>query len=489
MHPFLAPCLLPLLLSHPSPLAASRAEGFLRRGDIEGAVSALREDIVRNPADLDVQELLIDTYLTLGLGASVERHYLDKATQNLGNADAWYLAGRAAITADGARRAYERALALRPDHARAFMGMAAVDRAQGQLDKARTAYRKALELDPGLAEAHVGLGATYLAEGRRDEALAVARKAIEAVPADPEAWLVAASLDPEHAVALLRAGSAAVPDEPRLHQALGRALLESGKASEAVRAYDAALALRPSVPEALLERELAVSMKAGNLDLKGAATLLRAREGAREAPGLALETVDGLIAEYPRCPMLHSARAHLLASMNRPSEAEAAFKRALSLAPGDPEALAGLGLLYLVRDRPTDALPLLVKAREARPRDASLAISVAMARARVESAAAGMKDLERAVRDFPGDPRPVVSLATLMARAGDREGARRYLEEQVARNPHPNVIVALANAARDTGRLDEALALLERLARETEDPRFAEAAAGIREAKAAGSRP
>lgn len=463
---------------------SSKAEQLLRRGDVEGAITATRESLRKNPSDLDAHELLIDTYLSLGLGETIETHYHDKATQNLGSADAWYLYGRAATQADAARSAYDRALSLRPEHARALMGLGAIDRAQNQLEAAQGHYERALALDPSLPEAWAGLGACHLARGEPESALTIARKALTQVPTDPEAYLIVASLDSAHAISVLKAGADAVPDESRLHLALGREYLEKGEARAALQSIERALSIRPGLAEGILDRELALALNAGTLDSKGIMRLMQARDQAREAPQAALGLLDGLAKDHPSSAMVQAARGHVLSSLQRNTEAEAAFRSALALSPSDAEASAGLGLLLLVKDQPAQAVPFLETARRQRPSDSSLAMALGMAKARSESAGAGMAVLAQAVKDFPSDPRPMVSLAAMLSRAGDREGAWRLLAENVRKNPHPNVIVALANAARDTDRVELALQLLDQLALETGDPRFSEAAAGIREARA-----
>jgi RNA polymerase sigma-70 factor (ECF subfamily) len=55
------------------------------------------------------------------------------------------------------------------------------------------------------------------------------------------------------------------------------------------------------------------------------------------APGTALELADGLGAELESYRYLHSTRAELLRRLGRPGEAADAYRRALSLTPGDVE--------------------------------------------------------------------------------------------------------------------------------------------------------
>jgi tetratricopeptide (TPR) repeat protein len=458
-----------------------QAVHLLRKGDVEGAAVVLRTQIHDRPKDMEAQELLLDIYANMGLGEALEKNYGARAKLDNQNADAWYLYGRAATTAGAAQTAYKKALEIDPKHARAMMGLASVDRALHKLEQAQEEYREALAIDDGLAEAWAGLGASYLADGEPSGAIAVARQALVAVPTDPEAFLVLASLVPEDAIPTLQAGITAVPDEPRLYHTLAREYLERGDASAAVSAYEQAAEVGDET-SVVLERQLAADVEAGTLDAAGAMRTLAARDQAPTEPAQSLEALTRLAQKWPRCGLLQVARGHVLAQLTRNDEAEAAFRAALKLDAQDPEANGALGLLMMVRQKPSTAVPFLDLALRYRPHDASLAIARGMALAQSVSAGAGIRVLAQTVLDFPQDPRPVVALATLQSAAGDKEGAWKMLEEAVYRNPHPNVLAALAAAARDTGRKDEAIALLERLGWQTEDPRFSEAAAALKEA-------
>ncbi len=164
-----------------------------------------------------------------------EKERLD--AQATGDLDAYmlYLKGRHfwnAHTPDGARKAIElflAAIALDPDYALAYSGLADAHSLLSDRRKAMEAAEKALALDPGLAEAHASLGlireefsrdiagaeeelqhaialnpsyamarhwyAMLLAvEGRSEEALAQLRKALELDPFSPVSAALAAEL-------------------------------------------------------------------------------------------------------------------------------------------------------------------------------------------------------------------------------------------------------------------------------------------------------
>jgi TonB family protein len=99
--------------------------------------------------------------------------------------EAWYQLG-AAYTGlrdlKEARKAFERALNLRPDFARAHAGLAAAFLDAGKLSDAEHHSRRALGLDPRQKEAHYVLGSVALRRERFGEAL---ERAEEALRTDP----------------------------------------------------------------------------------------------------------------------------------------------------------------------------------------------------------------------------------------------------------------------------------------------------------------
>ncbi len=86
---------------------------------------------------------------------------------------------------DRAISTFERALAIDPDYAEAWAGLATAYQVKGVflgltelLDKAISCAERALSLDPTLAEAHVALGSALFALGRHDQAATALEAAI-----------------------------------------------------------------------------------------------------------------------------------------------------------------------------------------------------------------------------------------------------------------------------------------------------------------------
>jgi tetratricopeptide (TPR) repeat protein len=106
-------------------------------------------------------------------------------------ARAWYERG-VAIEAggndvDGARRAYQRALASNPELADARCNLARLDHEAGDVAGAEAGYRLALCANPAVGVYWFNLGVAIEDQGRRAEAIAAYREALALAPRLPDA--------------------------------------------------------------------------------------------------------------------------------------------------------------------------------------------------------------------------------------------------------------------------------------------------------------
>jgi len=86
-------------------------------------------------------------------------------------AEAWVRKGALLAEAgerEAAREAFERALALDPQHPRAIVNLGNLELEAGRVEEAIERYRAALEIDPELADAHHNLAAAYRRKGDLD---------------------------------------------------------------------------------------------------------------------------------------------------------------------------------------------------------------------------------------------------------------------------------------------------------------------------------
>lgn len=128
-----------------------------------------------------------------------------------------------------ARMLLEKAITLKPDHARAYNNLATVLKEQGKLGEAVESYNKSITLQPDYAMAHCNLGNLLKDLGRFDEAEKSCRRAI--------------SLQPDYADA---------------HNNLASTLQKQGKNDEAIVSYSMAIKYNPENINAHINRSSAL---------------------------------------------------------------------------------------------------------------------------------------------------------------------------------------------------------------------------------------
>lgn len=150
---------------------------------------------------------------------------------------------------------YERAIALRPDHAEAHNNLAAAMVSEGWIEAAIAHYREALRVKPDYDEALSNLGVALLKRGKLAEAVACHEKAVAWRP-DHAGFLynlalaLAAQGRSEDAAARYREVLALKPDHIASHNNLGNLLVDRGHLDEAILHYKQAIGLDPGNAEA-----------------------------------------------------------------------------------------------------------------------------------------------------------------------------------------------------------------------------------------------
>jgi Tfp pilus assembly protein PilF len=152
-------------------------------------------------------------------------------------------------------------------------------------------------------------------------------------------------------------------------------------------------------------------------------------------------------------------------------EAEAQFKKVISLAPKEPLGYANLGLTYLRGSRYADAESQLRRARDIDPANADIGLIAAKLYSVTGRASQARTTLEQLRRDAPRNAHVLYALAELDAqrRAGDTVADSRYeneLREIVAIEPkNVAVRVKLIDAFARRGAADSAVRHLEEVRR------------------------
>jgi serine/threonine protein kinase/Tfp pilus assembly protein PilF len=248
----------------------------------------------------------------------------------------YYLRGRqlfhqrTANSLDAAEELYRRAIAMDPDYAIAFSGLADCscfrffEHAGGDeaLAQAESASRRALKLDPELAEAHASRGLALTYQRRFDEAIEEFDRAIE--------------LD------------ATLYEGPWYY---ARSLQAQGKVDEAVKYYERAAALRVDDYQALVFAGICY------------AALGRSDE-ARSANDRALASIERALALNPGDSRALYLGSSVLHERGEAIKSEEWIRRAVQSDPNNPLMLYNVGCFYATVGKTAQALDHLERAME-----------------------------------------------------------------------------------------------------------------------------
>lgn len=230
----------------------------------------------------------------------------------------------------------KRAVALNSNVAQLHSILGAALEALGSLDSALASYDKALALQANLAETHYNRASVLRKKGRPEEALKDYDAAIALAPGFAEAsynqGLVLDELErPLEACASYERAITAKADFAAAYFNWGLTLRRLGRLPEALASFDGALAANPEFAQARYSRGLVLH----TLNL----------------PEEALAEFDTAVALVPNYAEAYRAKALLLHELQRPEDAIASFDLSLVHCPGDPIALAGRGLSFLLSGR------------------------------------------------------------------------------------------------------------------------------------------
>ena len=147
--------------------------------------------------------------------------------------------------------------------ARRLCEKAARQAARGELPKAASIYRRVLELDPSHQSARRELAMVLMEADKPDEAIDVLLDALKTAPRDPQSLVILgnhyARQDGKTDIgfSLIRRACEVAPADPVAHNSLGALLVEADQPEEAVREFDTALALDPTLANAWYGRSVA----------------------------------------------------------------------------------------------------------------------------------------------------------------------------------------------------------------------------------------
>lgn len=298
-----------------------------------------------------------------------------------------------------AKEIYEGILKDHADAAEAYYGLGRVQAARGDQAAAAENYRKACELFPSYGAAHYGLVIAYRKLGRLAEAQEQARLH------DTHPYVVPPIDDP------LRDELRALDMSAAAHLERGVQLEEVGRIDDAIAETEKALELDPNLLKAHL-----------NL------LVLYGRTGNAEK---AKEHYEAVVAGNPeQFPEAYYNYGVLLMKENNFGQAEAAFRKAATLAPSNEAAHSNLGYLLEHEGKLSEAAVEYRKLIELRPNSRQ-------AHFELGRVLVNLQQYDEAIEQFrqtltPTDentPAYLYAMGAAYGRAGDSAHARDYLQQ------------------------------------------------------------
>jgi TolB-like protein/tetratricopeptide (TPR) repeat protein len=326
---------------------------------------------------------------------------------------------------------FEQALALDPDFARAWSGLAdsrllLADygglRAADAVAQAEPAVVRALDLAPGLGEAWASLGLLRMTAGQLEAAEGNLLEAIR--------------LDPHYDMALMW---------------LGGLYGQQGRLQARLEILERAHALSPLDPA--INVNLA-SMRSARGDHAGAVAML-----------------EDLLKVTPDSNIVRRSLADFLRVVGEPARALEQADRAWRQEPEAPASIVSLAMSLAALRRFDEAQRLVDRLPEQAPDRAALTLLLALQRDRSAPVPAILEPIVERVLDSDGpvlpEDRPLLQLTALSDYwNGRRDRALRTLEKLVETRPGASLLPeqldfaqSLMMALRESGRLDEAKAL------------------------------
>lgn len=456
----------------------------LTRGDAEAAFAQL-ETIAADTRDTAAEMAIVSARLKRGETDAALRALDAMERKQPGSATVAELRGlvhteRRDFVA--ARAALEKALSIEPARYSATARLAALDVKQGQTAQARKRLEAAITADPRNFSARMALaGLMHESGAGLPEIRELLAQGIKAAPAEPGPRLQLLELlivkrQFKDALAAGQEAAAALPDDPAVLDALGRAQALAGETQQATSTFRRltnldAKATQPHLRLADLykstgNREAAIASLRRALeidpDLEAAqgrlAEILLADGRGPEALALA----QGMQQRAPASASGYLFEGAVHQRLKAPESAMRAYRNGLERAAVKSELAAAVHRLLLVGGKDGEAEAFASRWRKDHPSDVGFTAAVANAalvRKQLPRAEALLREV---VAARPTDAQALNNLAWVTSSLG-KPGAVGYAQRAVDQRPNqPHFMDTLATALAGEKQLAEALALQKR---------------------------
>lgn len=341
---------------------------------------------------------------------------------------------------EAAARIYVDLSILEPSSLNVWRALGQVNRRAGNWSAARAAWLRVVELDSGKVEPHLELAWACHQMGDAEAARTELQHVLTHAPDHREGLMLLGRIlladDPKGSLTcwarLAELDPSAV--EPRLQAA--RIYLRLQRLDQAEANFNAVLERRSDHVEALTSLAGIISQR---------------------NPEAAVEVLIRWSEMDPAAVAPWVAIGRLYARLKQQAPAEAAFRRALDLAPSDPSALTGLGRIYSVNGKADDALAVWSRLAELTPEVVEPKIQIA--RIRQARRDPETEEALRAVLSIDSQNREALRhLAQLLGRTRATVNLALDTWERLA-SLDPGVVFPIAQRGRlleRVGRIDEA---------------------------------
>lgn len=426
------------------------AQVRLAAGDTERAFSDLESLAARDPSEYQAELALFTEYM--------RRRQYDKALQEVDNLEkkrtpgafvqnlrgSVYLAKR---DLKSARAAFEKALDLDPQLISAAHNLAIIDFEEGSTQAAQARYDRMLAKDPKneailLAQAEL----LAMTEETSQKAKAVIAQAIATHPTSVRARLALIGLeerqkDSKSALIAAQESIAAIPNDPKLTEALGSTQLVAGQTNQAVETFRKLVQLLPQNPLALLrlaEAQIAVKDYNGAIESEKKALALKPNFPAALVsltktylmsgrPEAAIAEARKLQKEQPDKAAGYALEGELLAAQRKWSEAARAFSAAIARQSAPVLTVRYYGALQNAGEG-AEASAMAHKWIADHPQDSTIPLMLAEQSQRAQDLAAAKVGYQKVLEIDSNNIVALNNLAWILAEEKDRKGIE-YAEQ------------------------------------------------------------
>jgi putative PEP-CTERM system TPR-repeat lipoprotein len=457
----------------------------LNKGDPATAFAELETIATQSPEDTFADQAIVS--------ARLKRREFDAALQavdvmlkkNPGNATALEMRGRVQVTRKdyvAAREAFEQALKVDPGLFSSVASLAGIDVQEKKFDQAKARLDAAIKTDPRNHYAYLALAEVRRRAGAsHDEITKILSEAIKVAPSDATArlQLIEQTLSKrqyKEALVVAQEAAAALPNDLRVLDAVGRAQMEAGDVEQAVSTFRriAGVDQKSAMPYVRLADVYKSSGKrpAAETALRKALEIEPGSQAAQEslmnlmlATGRTREVLElarNMQQQHPKAVNGYAFEALVQIRLKSVDTAMAAFKRGLAVPGIDPE-LARLYLASLARaDRAAEAERFGVAWMKDHPEDTAFDYQMAtnaIARNDLEQAETRLR---RVVVKRPRHPLALNNLAWVLA-VQNKPGGVEFAQRAVALMPDKGALVdTLAMALAAEKQFDKALSTQKR---------------------------